>query len=231
MSTAPAVLKSRAELEQAQERKQHWARVNAALDEIYSLRFNGKVLKPTQATAKAIIDLCARYSGVSPDPCVPSVQTIQEIYKTNYFVFLDTFGSLLAPVEDVRQGLIVDILIAHRCARPSITQFELDQERGKLNNGYTLQALRNRLRYILEAQRLMGKSVAQIQKAIEETRKANEPLPEQLPADLSPKKLREKLQTMTRRETDYFVSKWGWERINARLQGRDGFVEVQNTQA
>jgi len=219
---------TRIELEQKQAQKEHDARVRQALEEVYAARFDGgKVIKPTEASTRAIIDLCARYHGLEPSVCVPSVQTIQEIYKLQRQAFIDAFGpSLLISVEAARKDAIEDILIALRCSRPSITEFELSQERGKIANGFTLQALRNRLSYILNAQRLARKSTPEIKQEIQDTHAAAQPLPEQLPAEYTREVLRDKLRSMSRSETERFIQKWGLQKINNRLQGRDSFCEV-----
>ncbi len=223
-----STFQSRAALEQTQAQKEHNVRVRLALDEIYATRFDGKVLKPTQATTREIIRMCAEYHGMAPGVCVPSVQTMQEIFKLQRQVFTEVFSSsLLVTVEEARRDVIEDILIALRCSRPSITEFELAQEKGKLANGFTLQALRNRLHYILEAQRLARKSKPEIEQEVREIRTAAQPLPEQLPQEYTPQLLREKLRTMTREATERFIARWGLEKINARLQGRDSFLEVQ----
>src|SRR6266576_1207495 len=176
------MLQTRQELEATQSQKEHVARVRISLEEIYGARFDGKVLKPTQATAREIIDMCAQYHGVAPSVVVPSVQTMQEIFKIQRQAFMQAFSpSLLISVQEARQEVIQDILIALRCSRPSITEFELAQERGKIAYGFTLTQLRNRLTYLLNAQRLARKTTPEIKQEIQDTRAAAQPLPEQLP--------------------------------------------------
>jgi len=222
------LLQTRQELEQSQTQKEHVARVRLALEDVYGARFDGKVIKPSQASTKEIIDLCAQYHGVSPSVVVPSVQTMQEIYKLQRQAFKEAFGpSLLISVQDARQEVIDDILIALRCSRPSITEFELAQERGKIAYGFTLTQLRNRLTYLLNAQRLARKSTPEIREEINQVRAAAQPLPEQLPQEFTREALRDKLRSMGRSETERFIAKWGLAKINNRLQGRDSFVEVQ----
>ncbi len=219
---------TRQELEQSQAQKEHVARVRLALEDVYAARFDGKVIKPSQASTKEIVALCAQYHSVSPSVVVPSVQTMQEIFKLQRQAFTQAFSpSLLISVEAARKDVIDDILIALRCSRPSITEFELSQERGKIANGFTLQQLRNRLGYILNAQRLARKSTPEIKEEIQNTRAAAQPLPEQLPAEYTRDTLRKKLREMGRSETEKFIARWGLAKINARLQGRDSFVEVQ----
>jgi hypothetical protein len=221
------VFQTRAQLEQSQANKEHAERVRIALDECYSTRFDGKVLRPTTATRNAIIEACAWYHSIDPSVCVPSVQTLQELYKIQRQDFIKAFPpSLLIPVEQARKEIIDEILMAYRIARPSITEFELQQSRGQLSNGNTLGALRNKLRYTLEAIRLARKTAPELREEIQQTRAAAAPLPTQLPDDLTPKALRQKLATMSRSETDRFIARYGLEKINARLQGRDSFVEV-----
>jgi len=218
---------TRQELEQSQAAKEHVARVRQALEDVYAARFDGKVLKPTQATTCAIIDMCAEYHGVATSAVVPSVQTMQEIYKLQRQAFKEAFGpGLLISVQEARAEVIDDILIALRCSRPSITEFELAQDRGKIAYGFTLTQLRNPLTYLLNAQILARKSAPEIRQEIQDTRAAAQPLPEQLPAEYTRDTLRKKLREMGRSETERFIAKGGLQKINNRLQGRDSFVEV-----
>ena len=222
------MLQTRQELEATQAQKEHNARVRIALDDVYAARFDGKVIKPGQASTKEIIFLCAQYHGLDESVCVPSVQTMQEIFKLQRQAFKEAFGpGLLISVQEARQEVIQDILIALRCSRPSITEFELNQERVKIQQGFTLQKLRDRLTYILNAQRLARKTTPEIKEEIQNTRAAAQPLPEQLPAEYTRDTLRKKLREMGRSETEKFIARWGLAKINARLQGRDSFVEVQ----
>jgi len=87
--------------------------------------------------------------------------------------------------------------------------------------------LRNRLTYLLNAQRLARKSTPEIREEINQVRAAAQPLPEQLPQEFTREALRDKLRSMGRSETERFIAKWGLAKINNRLQGRDSFVEVQ----
>ena len=217
---------TRQELEQSQAQKEHNARVRIALDDVYATRFEGKVLRPTQATTQEIIRMCAQYHSVSPSIVVPSAQTMLEIFRLQRTDFAKAFYSLLIPITEAREDVITDVLIALRCSRPSITEFELSQERGKLQNGFTLQQLRNRLGYVLNAQRLARKTTPEIKEEIQNTRAAAQPLPEQLPAEYTRDTLRKKLREMGRSETEKFIARRGLAKINARLQGRDSFVEV-----
>ena len=221
------MLQTRQELEQSQTQKEHVARVRLALEDVYGARFDGKVIKPSQASTKEIISLCAQYHGVATSVVVPSVQTMQEIYKLQRQAFKEAFGpGLLISVQEARAEVIDDILIALRCSRPSITEFELAQERGKIAYGFTLTQLRNRLTYLLNAQRLARKSTPEIREEINQVRAAAQPLPEQLPQEFTREALRDKLRSMGRSETERFIAKWGLQKINNRLQGRDSFVEV-----
>src|SRR5215472_15172657 len=86
MKMSTAVLQSRAALEQAQQNKQHIARVNEALARIYATaRFNGKLIKPSQAANAAILQMCAEYHrrdgiAVTAATVVPTIETLQEVW-------------------------------------------------------------------------------------------------------------------------------------------------------
>ncbi len=215
------MLQTRQELETTQSQKEHAAQVRIALDDVYATRFDGKVLRPTQATTREILDMCAQYHGVDASVVVPSAQTMLEVFRLQRQAFKEAFGSLLISVQEARQEVVQDILISLRCSRPSITDFELNQERVKIQQGFTLQQLRNRLTYLLNAQRLARKSTPEIKEEIANTRAAGQPLPEQLPAEYTREVLRDKLRSMSRSETERFLQKWGLQKINNRLQGRD----------
>ena len=224
-----AVLQSRQKLIDNRVQKEQNVRVTKALEEIFNTcKFNGKLLRPTQAAATEIVRLCAHYHGVPESEVIPSSATLAEVYLRQRQYFNQTFGStngeMFIKPEDARRDTLFEILIALRCGRPSITEEELAAERYRLQY-FSLGALRNRLNVILQAQRLCGKSVDQIRLELAEARKEAEPLPPALPPELTPQLMKKKLRDMTKSETDRFIQKYGWDCINRRLRGEDEFVQ------
>jgi hypothetical protein len=229
MSTAFATLQSRESLEDAQAQKKLDSLRTQRLAEIFATaKFGGMLFRPTQAAAVEIIRACATYHGVREEDVVPSVETLQEIYLRQRQYFNQTFGptngEMFIKPEDARRDAIFEICIALKCGRPSITEVELAAERSRLQY-FSLQALRNRLNVILQSQRLCGKSAEQIRTELAQARAEAAPLPPRLPVELTPTLLKKKLREMARYETDRFAQKFGWDVINARLQGRDEFQQ------
>ena len=218
MSTAP-VFKSREDLERTRQQQQHAERVKIGLEECYAVRFNGTrgkvVLKPTQATAKEIILSCAEFSGVAPSVCVPSAFVLEQAFKYNHEIFMERLGTMLYPVEVLRKEIIEEIANALR-TRGSMTEWNIQQERTRLNNGFTLQKLRNRLSYILEAQRLAGWSVPELKEGIQVTRAAQAPLPKLLPEEITAEVIKKAHPEQIKR----WCQIYGERQVNARLQGR-----------
>lgn len=240
MAAAP-VLQSRAALESAQQNREHLARVNAALEQIYATRFSTakgpRLIRPSEAARIAIIRMCAEYSRrngvpVSESECVPSVEILEEINRPgtpNALYFRQVFTeSMWMTVQQAREEEIAEILMTLVACRPSIDQYELNAERSRLANGFTLQSLRNRLKYLKEALRLSRKTLPEIKQELANVRAAAQPLPDELP--YSPEELRKKLATCSRLEQERLVSRFGWERLNARIQRRDGWVAQEVSQ-
>jgi len=225
MSTA-AVLQNRQQLQDSKAQKEHDARKAQALDEIFNTaKFNGRLIKPTQAAAAEIIRMCAEYHGVPASVVIPSVATLQEIYMQQRAYWNQTFHpEMFVKPEDARRDTIFEIMIALKCGRPTITDEELAAEKYRLQY-FTLAALRSRLNSILTAQRLCGKSAEQLRAEFQQARKEAEPLSAHLPTELTLQLLKKKLREMTRYETDRFVQRYGWEAINRRLRGEDEFVQ------
>jgi len=226
MSIAPAVLQNRQKLQDSEAQKEHNAQVAQQLDQIFNTaKFNGKLLKPSQAAAVEIIRMCAEYHNVPVSEVIPSRATLEEIYLRQRAYWNQTFHpEMFIKPEDARRDTIFEIMLALRCGRPTITEEELVAEKYRLQY-FTLAALRNRLNVILQAQRLCGKSVEQLRAELQQARAEAAPLPARLSPELTPQLLKKKLRDMTKYETDRFVQKYGWDAINQRLRGEDEFQQ------
>lgn len=212
MSTA--AFQSRADLQHTHERRQHLARVQTGLEEIYALRFNGKVLRPSEATATELINMCAEYAGTAPEYTVPSGVLMLEIFKYQRPVFTERLGPALVDVSVLRDEIIGQILALWEASGKSLQ--DMRSERTRLSNGFTLQKLRNHLSYLTEARRLARKSVPELKQDIQVAREAAQPLQELFPAEITSEDIRRapvpKIQ--------YWLKRYGAEQVNARLQGR-----------
>jgi hypothetical protein len=86
------VFQSRQDLESARAKKEHDARVAEAMKIIYTTKFGSKLIRPSKAANVQIIEMCAHYHSVPIDICVPSPQTMLEIYQTNRAYFQQVFS-------------------------------------------------------------------------------------------------------------------------------------------
>ena len=150
MSAAPVVFKSHADVVRERALMDYHAACDRGFEEIFSHREFANIID-TPDNREKLIDFCTQFTGL--DGTVPSVFILSEAKKHNYQLFKSTFQ--FVDVAKQRADLI-DQIIATLNVRGTMTALDIKNERGRLQNGYTLRALRNRLSYIINAQRLTG---------------------------------------------------------------------------
>ena len=151
MATAP-VFKSYDELQQDRARADHANACEAGIAEILRDR-EFAVIVPSKDSKLALIDFCRKYSGL--EGAVPSLFLLREAKKHNYTAFQVAFEPYIKPISDQRQEIIFEIVVL-LASGGNMSEADIANEKARLSNGWTLEALRRRLEQVKTAQRLAG---------------------------------------------------------------------------
>ncbi len=152
MATTASVFKSYDELQADRDRAAYAAACEAGIAEILRDR-EFAVIVPSIASKREIISFCQRYTGLPG--AVPSLFIMREAKKHNYAAFQATFEGVMKPISEQRQEIIFEIVVL-LASGGNMSEADIANEKARLSNGWTLEALRRRLEQIKTAQRLAG---------------------------------------------------------------------------
>jgi hypothetical protein len=218
MATAP-VFKSYDELQQDRDHANYAAACEAGCAEIFRDR-EFAVIVPSIASKKEIISFCQRYTGMTGT--VPSLFIMREAKKHNPAAFHDAFQGVMRSISEQRTDLILEIVVL-LASGGNMSEADVLNEKARLSNGFTLEALRRRLEQVRTAQRLGGlckkRGLEAVKAERAEMRGDNVP---QVVALLPPEHTAQSLKILARKNYPAFkklVAQFG-EQVTARLNGR-----------
>ncbi len=152
MATTAPIFRSYDELQQDRARADYANACEAGIQEILRDR-EFAVIVPSPDSKRALIDFCKRYVGL--EGAVPSLFILREAKKHSYAAFQVAFEPYIKPISDQRQEIIFEIVVL-LASGGNMSEADISNEKARLSNGWTLEALRRRRDQVITAQRLAG---------------------------------------------------------------------------